>query len=120
MDNSDRFLQETETSPAAASDIARFLFKKAHEDLARAGSAQAAELRVHPALRNLAVCYRKAQKDGAARIPSYLEAAIENVSALLPASANLFGERRAEPRYQEQRDGGTDMSPRGGQLVPGS
>ena len=82
--------------------------------------AQAAELRIHPALRNLAACYRKAQKEPLARIPSYLEAAIENVAALIPEPASPYTERRKEPRYQERRDGGGDMSPRGGQLEPGS
>lgn len=39
--------------------------------------------RTHPALRNLLACYRKAQKEPLARIPSYLEAAIQNLEALL-------------------------------------
>ena len=41
-----------------------------------------AELRLDQALRNLAACYRKAQKEPLARIPSYLEAAIQNLAAL--------------------------------------
>lgn len=83
--------------------------------------AQAVELRIHPALRNLAACYRKAQKEPLARVPSYLEAAIENVVALIPAEpASPYSERRSEPRYQDRSDGGGDMSPRGGQLEPGS
>lgn len=34
------------------------------------------------ALRHLDACYRKARKDPAARIPSYLEAALLNVASL--------------------------------------
>lgn len=41
------------------------------------------DARVPPALRNLMACYRKAQKEPLARIPSYLEAAIQNLEALL-------------------------------------
>lgn len=39
--------------------------------------------RVQQALRNLMACYRKAQKEPLARVPSYLEAAIQNIEALL-------------------------------------
>lgn len=38
---------------------------------------------VQRALRNLMACYRKAQKEPLARVPSYLEAAIQNIEALL-------------------------------------
>lgn len=100
-------------------DTAHRIIKDMLDSMCPPASAQAVELRVHPALRNLAACYRKAQQDATARIPSYLEAAIENVAAVIP-QANIYGERRAEPRYQERRDGGGDMSPRGGQLEPGS
>lgn len=38
----------------------------------------------------------------------------------LVTGANPYEDRRAEPRYQTRADGGNDMSPRGGQLKPGS
>lgn len=41
-----------------------------------------AERRFTPALRNLAACYRKAQKDGETKLPSYLHAAITNCAEL--------------------------------------
>lgn len=77
------------------------------------------ELRLHPALRNLAAVYRKAHRDGLS-IPIDLRNAVQGVIDLLPKTANLYSERRTEPRYQEHRDGGLDMSPRGGRLEPGS
>ncbi len=103
MDTADRILQETAADAEGAFDIARLLFERANTPA----------LQVHPALRNLAACYRKAEKDSGARIPSYLQAAIENIASLLPKPA---------PRSAWERDqqGQYDMSPRGGQLTPGS
>lgn len=44
---------------------------------------KAAENKMLPALRNLAACYRKAQKDEATKLPSYLHAAIVNCAELV-------------------------------------
>lgn len=115
MDTADRFLNEILATA------------EHHAGLVRAGvegATRAAELRINPALRNLGACYRKAEKDAAALIPSYLQAAIENVLHLLPAPGP-YEERRAEPRghreeWEKDQSGRGDMSPRGGQLVPGS
>jgi hypothetical protein len=103
METSDKIPQETAADTNGAFDIARLLFERANTP----------EIRLHPALRNLAACYRKAQKEPLARIPSYLEAAIENVVAMLPKPA---------PRAAWERDqqGAYDMSPRGGMMRPGS
>lgn len=101
-------------------DTADRMFKELLD--AMSGSpAQTGQERLHTALRNLAACYRKAQKDGQAKIPSYLESAIATVIAGTATDPfNPYSERRTEPRYQERSDGGGDMSPRGGQLKPGT
>jgi hypothetical protein len=119
MDTADRFLQEVSHNDNDTADIARRLFEQAHADLVRCGSAQAAALQIHPALRNLAACYRKAQKDGH-KIPSYLDAAIETAVALVNLGTNPYEERREAPRNQERRDGGGDIGPGGVALRPGT
>ncbi len=72
------------------------------------------------ALLALGECYRQADRDPKSSIPSYLQAAIENALRLIVEPASPYAERRAVPRYQDQRSGGTDIGPSGQQLEPGS
>lgn len=101
MDTADRFLQEILATANRDGELVRNGYR-------------AAELRIHPMLRNLAACFRKAQKDDTARIPSYLEAAITNLAAFLPPA-----EHKAD--WERDQSGTYDIDPRnGGQLRPGS
>ena len=71
-----------------------------------------AELRIHPALRNLAAVYRKSHRDGLS-IPIDLRNAVQGVIDLLPKPA-------PKAEWEKDQNGRYDMSPRGGQLEPGS
>lgn len=106
MDTADRFLQES--AWADGFDIAKLVFEMPES------------IRHSRVLLALGECYRMAERDEKALIPSYLQAAIENALRLLTQPASPYAERRAAPRYQEQRSGGTDIGPGGVQLVPGS
>lgn len=106
MDTADRFLKES--AWADGFDIAKMVFEMPES------------IRNSRALLALAVCYRRAEKDEKALIPSYLQAAIENAMRLIVEPASPYAERRAAPRYQEQRGGGTDIGPSGAQMAPGT
>jgi len=57
---------------------------RVHGELVQSGI-NAAEQRMGPAMRNAVACYRKALKDSNTVMPTYLHAALEALSAVVPA-----------------------------------